>query len=276
MTLEAVAEFKLSITKALADQLAETLYPLRPSPLSLESLAHVQSRPGVYILFLNGARVYVGKTAKGLDERLKQHRRKISGRSKISLDDMSFVCVYVDRDMDSVAPEKMLIAKYASDGGVPWNNNGFGNKDPGRQRDTSLVKSNHFDAIYPIDLDVSVDIGDGCPTVGKALDALKKALPFNLRYEKKGNGTILATSISIPTGPITAKEVIPVLLATLPKNWQATALPGYMILYPGQAEYASATGWWRWTDSGVGWVQGQSKLDEAGEIKSDDADEDEE
>ncbi|MEU9831685.1 GIY-YIG nuclease family protein [Streptosporangium sp. NPDC048047] len=282
MSLNSVAEFKLSITKALADQLAETLDPLTPSPLSPEILAKVEGRPGVYMLFLDGRRVYVGKTAKTLPARLKQHWRKISGRTGISVDHMSFVCVYVDRDMDSVAPEKMLISKYAARGGVPWNNNGFGNKDPGAKRDHSLVKINHFDADYPIDLDTRIEYPIDPkiqikpltqPTVSAVLKSLKKALPFNLRYDTSGQGKAImnAHSVTIPPTATTFREIIQIILEALPSGWQATALPGYVTLYRKEETYQSATGWWRKEGSEVVWHTGPAKRDPSeGPIKPDD------
>src|SRR4051812_10546270 len=106
-----IAEFHLSITRALADQLATTLQPLRPALLNLTNLESVDSRPGVYVLFVKGERVYVGKASKSLRERLGQHYRKLSGRSGIALADVTFTCVYVDEDLDAAAPEKLLIKK---------------------------------------------------------------------------------------------------------------------------------------------------------------------
>jgi len=80
----AAADFKLSITQALADQLAQRPAALRPAPLSEDSLHHVENRPGVYELFLEGRRVYVGKAGNSLPTRLRNHARKLSGRTGLS------------------------------------------------------------------------------------------------------------------------------------------------------------------------------------------------
>ena len=143
---QASAEFKLSITRAMADQLAEALSRLQRAPLTPASLVDVQPRPGVYKLFLHDQRVYEGKPAKSIPSRFNNHLRKLSGLSNIRLDDIGFQCLYVQEDLEAAAPEKMLIKIYRDQGGAPWNTNGFGNKDLGRNRDHSLVKSNHFDA----------------------------------------------------------------------------------------------------------------------------------
>jgi len=87
------ADFKLSITRALADQLAEALDTLRPTPLDPEALDALQDRPGVYELWLNDQRVYVGKASKSLPTRLRKHLRKLSGRSGMTGKDVGFVCL---------------------------------------------------------------------------------------------------------------------------------------------------------------------------------------
>jgi len=270
MALDSVAEFKLSITKALADQLAEALDPLTPSALTSPNIEDLDKRPGVYILFLDDRRVYVGKTANALPKRLSQHLKKISGRSRLHVDRVSFVCVYVDKDMDSVAPERMLIARYSSGGGVPWNKNGFGNKDPGRNRDTSLVKINHFDAEYPINLDAPALLPETKISVSTALTTLKSMSFFNFRYDKSLGAK--PYQVAIPSTATTFREVIEEILSALPAGWQATALPGYVILYQEEVEYQSATGWWRKAQDGhVAWHDGPSKRDpSATEILADD------
>ncbi len=129
------AEFKLSITRALTEQLEEALGKLTPEPLTLTALDALKPRSGVYQLFHNGALVYIGKDAKSLPRRLAQHRRKVSGRTGIDVADMSFTFLYVDEDMDAVAPETQLIKRSKAVGVAQWNANGFGNKDPGGSRD---------------------------------------------------------------------------------------------------------------------------------------------
>ncbi len=258
------AEFKLSITKALADQLAEALEPLAPALLTSENLGEVEGRPGVYLLFLDGERVYVGKTADKLPARLRQHLRKISGRSGLPLERLCFTCVYVDKDMDSVAPERMLIAKYSSLGGVPWNNNGFGNKDPGRERDNSVIKINHFDAAYPINLETGVELPERRISVAEALDALKASLPFVLRFDKRAAARTVMRDhdVLVPSTARSFRDAIEAVLGALPSGWQATALPGYAILYPETVDYQSAIGWWRtFGDGGVEWRDGPSRRD---------------
>src|SRR5689334_7795740 len=72
-------DFKLSITKALGDQLAYALGQLGRASLTEENLEILSERPGVYQLYLNGDFVYVGKADKSLPERLRNHLTKLSG-----------------------------------------------------------------------------------------------------------------------------------------------------------------------------------------------------
>lgn len=250
----ATAEFKLSITRALGDQLADTLDGLTPTLLDRDAvLRWVAERAGVYELFLDGERVYVGKAAKSLRDRLLQHWRKLSGRTAIDTFQVGYVCVYVDEDLDSAAPEKLLIKKYRSTGTVPWNTNGFGNKDPGKERDTTVIESNHFDALFPINLDLEVDLGDNLPRsfegvpLPELLKRVKRSLPYNFRYgtSKADARQYADIMVPVPSGPMLAREFFELFAEYLPEGWQVTVLPGYVIAYPESRTYRSALLWWR-------------------------------
>ncbi len=224
--------------------------PLVPHSLTDEALRELEARPGIYLLFHEGHRVYVGKAQQPLPTRLRNHWKKLRGRNGISIDDVSFVCLYVDEDLDAAAPERLLIRRYRAEGGVdgvPWNVNGFGNKDPGRNRDTSEVSSNHFDALYPANLDWPLKLAGGPQTVGSILKQVKEQLPYNLRYEKKTRASSLAYKelVDVPTEEVTLRELTSLILAKLPPAWQMTALPGYVILYGKNEELPSARAWWR-------------------------------
>jgi hypothetical protein len=270
------AEFRLSITRALADQLATTLASLTPAPLRHDNVSMVRPRPGVYELFVGGERVYVGKAAKSLNSRLGQHLRKLSGRTGVDLTDVRFVCVYVDEDLDAAAPERLLIKRYRASESVPWNTNGFGNKDPGRNRDTSVVKAAHFDAIYPIDLQHRVALPSRVRTLDEALDAAKAALPYLLRFDSEpaAKRVYRDATVTPPSRPLPVTDLAALLVAALPHGWQLTALPGYLILYRETRAYESALGWWRSRpDRKVEYQPGPSRF-AAGSVAADDAEPD--
>jgi hypothetical protein len=134
------AEFKLSITRALSDQLATALKGLAPAPLTLANLCGLETAPGVYRLYRDGAPVYVGKAERSLPQRIEKYYRKISGRNGIDIADMAFRCLYVKEDFSAVAPERLLISRHKEIGEAPWNYNGFDNNDPGKRRDKTEVE----------------------------------------------------------------------------------------------------------------------------------------
>lgn len=246
------ADFKLSITKALADQLAERLEPLCPIPLTEGAVDDLDPRPGVYLLYHQGHRVYVGKAQNKLATRLGKHWRKVRGRENLRPHEVGFVGLYVDEDLDAVAPETLLIRRYKAEGGpdgVPWNLNGFGNNDPGKRRDLSAVPVNHFDARYPVDLGWELNLPTGRHPLGRVLTQAKHLLPYNLRFEATKDShrarTAYQTEIDVSTQPITTSQLLKLAITALPLGWQATALPGYVILYGEQAEFLSARVWWR-------------------------------
>ncbi|MEW1830640.1 Eco29kI family restriction endonuclease [Streptomyces sp. NPDC088196] len=252
MPLDNHAEFKLSITKALGDQLAAALEDLTPAPLTAENIQALRPLPGVYQLHKNDELVYVGKAERSLPRRIEKHFRKISGRTNITLSEMSFTCLYVDEDFGAVAPERLLINKHRGQGEVPWNYNGFGNNDPGKRRDTTEVDAAHFDRAHPIDLEfklaqlLSDAAGDSDVSLASLLAAAKTSLPYVFRYESSA----VFDEIQVPRPPeeITADEVLRLAASHLPTPWQITALPGYVIMYRKAEEYPSARRYYRGTD----------------------------
>jgi hypothetical protein len=250
------SEFRLSITKALSDQLAAEIALLKPVPLTAENVANVEARGGVYQLFRDGALVYIGKADRSVADRLRTHRRKIQGRVGLDLDEMSFVALYVDEDLSAVAPERLLIGKHRGKGESPWNYNGFGNKDPGRQRDTSLVKPKHFDALFPTDVDFECAwLVAGTYRLVDLLASLKANLPFNFRYEGNTDPVEAQPSvyrvleIVIDSSRPRLSTVLSAISESLP-DWQITALPGYSIMYREQKTYLSALAMYRTAEKG--------------------------
>lgn len=241
------SDFRLSITKALGDQLAAALATLVAIPLTEENLnPGVDERPGVYQLYLDGDFVYVGKADKSLRDRLGNHLRKISGRRNIDLTRVTFSCLYVAEDFSALAPEQLLISHHKGRGGVPWNNNGFGNKDPGRRRDTTVLKEKHFDVEFPIDLDAPLlGVRAGKVTVDSFLKTLKAGLPYVFRYADPPRSAL--DLLDVPKPDLTAHEAFRLVSEALSSDWQITALMGYVIMYKESQEYKSA---WRYYRAG--------------------------
>jgi hypothetical protein len=275
------SDFRLSITKALGDQLGEAVRLLTPAPLRTSELDRLKREPGVYQLYRNGTVVYTGKADQSIPSRLGNHLRKISGRQGISLDEMSFICLYLAEDLSALAPETLLIKQFTESGYSSWNRNGFGNKDPGQRRETTLVKSNHFDAQFQINLDFVISLEGGDRELRKLLNEVKAALPFNFRYAQtlKRVNPVSRRVVNLEGGDYSAREIFECLLAHLSsEDWQVTALPGYAILYPEAVPdiYRSAIYWWRWAANGsIHRTVGSPQFAEAGKIDDDDYDDSE-
>jgi hypothetical protein len=265
------AEFRLSITKALGDQLSESIKRLTPAPLDDPTVNKLNDDSGVYQLYRSDTLVYIGKADRSLPERLGQHLRKISGRQNISLSEMAFTCLYVAEDLSAVAPETLLIKRHQDTGEAQWNKNGFGNKDPGRRRDTTVLKAGHFDAQFPIDLDINVDLYTGQTTLKRFLELLKEALPYTFRYDRglSGRGGLAISTVFVPGSQLTAREAFRLTLTDLPPGWQLTVLPGRTILYPEANPYLydSALMWWRREQDGsVTETEGRHIFDQSDEL----------
>lgn len=239
LPLKFSGSFSLSITQALREQLILALGLLSPALLSSENIANVSRQGGIYQLFLDGRPVYIGKSTDALNSRIGNHYRKLSGRTPGILDRMHFRVLYVNEDLDALAPEKMLIRALKAAGKAPWNQNGFGNKDPGRQRDTSLVKSGHFDREFPINLQLTLNLIHKKP-VKSLLDmmvALKAALPYNLRFPpprdpiRRELRRIDVSEEMIRATPMSVSKWMDSLASALPSGWMITVFPGYIIVY---------------------------------------------
>jgi hypothetical protein len=259
------ADFTLSVTKALRDQLEVALNNLARAPLASENLNSLHERAGVYQLYLRDELVYVGKADKTLPGRLKKHMRKISGRENIELADIKFCCLYVAEDFTALAPEKLLISRYDQSGRAMWNHNGFGNNDPGRNRDKSIVKSNHFDKAYPAALQRTVDgLMPGDVPMKDLLKKLKLGLPFNFRYADKKLGSMADVRINLQSPGLTADQVFGIIAQKLPDRWQIVALPGYSIMYPDSPDaYVSARRYYRGSER----IDAEPQFSAAGKIE---------
>jgi hypothetical protein len=98
-----VDSFEIDVISALSEQLIRTFDTLSIGMLDTESLTLIKPEQGVYQLYHLKKLVYVGK-ADSLPRRLSEHRKKISGRQNIDLEDMGFKCLYVHKNWTSLAP----------------------------------------------------------------------------------------------------------------------------------------------------------------------------
>lgn len=241
----ATYHFTFDLTGALAEQLEATLPKLTPVPLATAHIQDVSAFPGIYQLYHNKKLVYIGKADHSLQDRLSDHYRKITGRERISVTDMTFTGLYLEGTWIPVGPEQMLINRQEKKHGAkpPWNVNGFGIKDPGKERDTTTFKETHFDQLYPADLQYILSgVGKGTHQVNKLLPIVKRELPYVFRYQDRWakHPDYINTHASITTRNPTATDVFNALANALPPGWQITALPGYVIMYKKTQSFPSA------------------------------------
>ncbi|MFJ9583840.1 GIY-YIG nuclease family protein [Streptomyces acidicola] len=252
-------QFRLSITEALSTQLYAALSRLEPAPLTQENLdalapqaekLGLPSMSGVYQLFRQRAGTerqltYVGKADEPLPERLGNHLYKLSGREGISIEEMSFKCLFVEEDLSSVSPEKMLIKEHLKTGKIIWNNRGFGNNDPGRTRDRTLIKNNHFDLEFPIDLSRKVKgLTPGVQSLHDVLWEVKRGIPFLFRF--KHAAAFKDLLVTVPETDMTGDEAFRFVAQNLPSGWQICAMLGWAIMYDDSpSTYPSARRYYR-------------------------------
>ena len=242
-------EFEFDLPDALLQRLIGIFDGMASAPLLAGNLVDIPDAQGVYQLLRAGEVVYIGKTDgdAGLRKRLTRHASTIRHRKNLPANDITFkaVRVFVFTAMDL---ETELIRHYSSSGQVPWNHSGFGSNDPGRRRDGTRLSEDHFDRLYPIDLDEPIDI-DFTPgmTAAAALAMLRRTLPYYVRFEGRGSGRqphaelVDATLDDVPGSPTTTRKAVEAILAVLPSGWQATALAGRIILYRENQEYDFGT-----------------------------------
>ena len=246
--MKAYVEFEFDLPGALLARLIKVLDELETAPLNTTNLQEVPEEQGVYQLLLDDRVVYVGKTdaEAGLQKRLTRHARKIMHRVGLDPARVSFkaVRIFVFTAMDL---ESDLIRHYGGVKAIDWNGSGFGSNDPGRERDTTKVDPRNYDAKFPIDIDRELGFAiDDSETAASALSRLKDALPYTFRYQgnggrnRKPHDDFEGTVLSPLGGPLTPRSAIRHVVQALPSGWQATALPGYIILYKEEREYPQA------------------------------------
>lgn len=228
--------FEFDLPTALLDQLVMVFDGMEQGQLIPKVAFQVPNAQGVYQLFHNGRLVYIGKTdgQAGLRQRLSRHAWTIRSRQNLAPSDMSFKAIEV-LVFSAMDLETALIARYRARHCSPaWNGSGFGSNDPGRRRDTTALREDGFDANYPIDIDVPLNVKWKSDAV-TALDALAwlaENVPYTVRYERTGEALARLRDTWVRlTGEASLREIINAVCAALPPGWQATRLPGRVIVY---------------------------------------------
>lgn len=240
-------DFEFNLPAALLEQLVSLFSEMTPGALNDETVLSVPEAQGVYQLFFNDELVYVGKTDAdaGLRKRLLRHARKIRSRCNLPPEAVTFkaVRVYVFTAMDL---EDFLIKHYRKHHHrLPWNLSGFGSNDPGRNRDKSNLKEDHFDSLYPIDLELPITHRfESFPiNIADLLKFLKEELAYTIRYQNAGGSSrkphphLGSSTMTLTAATNTVRELLRQAKLVLGAEWQITALPGYVIVYKEREPY---------------------------------------
>jgi|TARA_R100000049_G_C1955160_1_gene108181 hypothetical protein len=196
----------------------------------------VPNAQGVYQLFLRGRLVYIGKTdaQAGLKQRLSRHAWNIKSRHNLDVKEITFKAIQV-LVFSAMDLETALISFYREADGPPvWNGSGFGNNDPGRRRDTTALKPEGFDALYPINIDLDVEAAwETAASALGALSTLSAAVPYTIRHEKTADALVELKNAKPqpPQGPTSVRRAVSEICSSLPSGWQATRLSGRVIIY---------------------------------------------
>jgi hypothetical protein len=241
--MKGFADFELDLREALLDKLVVKFEEMDSGELSEAAAGKLPDAQGVYQLLLDDQLVYVGKTDAdaGLRSRLRRHARKILHRKNLDSGRVRFKAlrIYVFTPLDI---EAELIKRCRGKSVILWNGSGFGSNDPGRERDTTKLKKNHFDLRHPIDLDRNIELpGARTVSAADALAILRSAVPYLIRSAadgRKPDQDLSSTAVRLPRVKTTARTVIASIVSELPAGWQATALPGYVILYKEHRDYS--------------------------------------
>ena len=238
--------FEFDLPEALLARLIALFDSMESAPLMVENVDELPDEQGVYQLLLGGNVVYVGKTdgQAGLRRRLGRHSWTIQHRCNLEIARVTYkaIRVYVFTAMDL---ETDLIKHYGHGEGLPWNNSGFGSNDPGRQRDTTELREGGFDALYPVDLDRPLQIELSFPmTAGVLFDRLRDSVPYYVRAQKRaGSKRKLHADFESPVagiaGESTSRNIVRAIVSSLPEGWQATLLPGRIIIYRENRDYSA-------------------------------------
>lgn len=242
--MPAFEHFEIDIGRALIEQMYEIIRGLTPASLSPGALSALPDGMGVYQLYHQGQMVYIGKADRDLRKRLDQHRFKIEGRQNIKIEDMSFTCLFLHENWNPLVHESGLISSAEKATGIPldWNGNGFGNHDPGREREETQKGPDGFDARFSIDTAWRPLIRAGDWTVDALLVELKRQLPFLLRYQTARKGArephpdYKDVKIRVPKADMPVDLLMSLIAARIP-GWQATAFPSHIIFYDEARAY---------------------------------------
>jgi hypothetical protein len=235
--------YNFQFLDTVSQQLREALDNLQVTPLNAKTLAKLvqaqtkqHAAQGVYFLHLDGEPFYLGK-ADDVASRLREHLEKLKGRQGIDASKAGYKAILLDKSMSTAANEDILIKMFSVSHTGMWNNKGFGPKDPGQNRDTTIPSL--FDRQHPIRADfVLEDILD-TETIASLFQKMKGQLPYLFRYERDEEA--YARTINLAGVVRTAQGLLESAIRSLPSGWHGAVLSFGMVVYKTDKSYGHAS-----------------------------------
>lgn len=219
--------FEFDLATPLFEQIRQCLDAVDAAPLSPKALTGIDG-PGVYILLLSGVPVYIGKAGKSVITRLGKHRKTISGRKNISLDDMSFKTATFASTWNPFLPESHLIDHYGTRD--HWNGKGFGGNEPGKRRYATAYKSDHFFKKYPInELYPCEWLKAGEYETSQLCKDLRRQLPFWVKLHEYADIPDDSLTVIEDDNPAII-EVVRRIGESLGDNWRVAIIPSHVLI----------------------------------------------
>jgi len=226
------ATYTFDFLTTVSNQLIERLDSLSVTWLTDDALLALSefqttrnSAQGVYLLHEGDAPRYLGK-AKNVHVRLRQHLRKLSGRQNINLQEVGYKALLLDNSMSTAANEELLIEMYEGRFDDMWNGGGFGTKDPGKNRDTTVPGK--FDQEHRIIRDFPVENIQDQETISSLFNKMKRELPYLFR---SAIGDAKSTSLDLTGVERNAESLLRAALQALPSGMHAAILAYGMVAY---------------------------------------------
>ncbi len=186
--------FRFEVGPAILAQLLQKLDRLATMPLP-EALD--AKYPGFYQIFIDGEPKYIGKTARPVGARLREHSKKLRGRKGIDFANVTYRYAFVEDPSLVDVAEGALIDFFAARGLADWNTTGFGSKVSGHGRGGQ--EASDWAKQFPSDLEMLI-AGDG--PMPLSLDAIVRqvasrspitlSVPVKLReqFQREHDGII--------------------------------------------------------------------------------------
>jgi hypothetical protein len=223
--------FRFELGPAILAQLLQTLR--RVPAMRVKKAIEMGKYPGFYQLVIEGQPVYVGKSSRPVGTRLREHLKKLSGRSGIDLDVVTVKFAFVEDPSLVDLSEDQLISFFAAHGEADWNQSGFGSKVSGYGR--GRQKASEWDLKYPSDVERSIELQAFSGTLYAFVRALAKKAPVTVSVPSEHRPSFKRchpTTVDIEAAAMPFSDWGTVLNERLATGWSIDRQPTAWYLVP--------------------------------------------